>query len=276
MSKVLRAKRAFEQSSKKPVWLEANLLPLLQQKCPFRSVPCYSLHSRRKRGEERAQLILNLVDEQNGSINNFLELGCGDGMICCALQRRNKKAVGIDLKSDAFEKEHCVKEDILFGMDVSHLKFKEKSFDFVFSFWAFEHFIKPELALQEAIRVVKTGGYIYLDFGPIYTSPWGLHAYRLITFPYCQFLFPNEVLRSFANVKDWEFISSRLNKWTPQDYRTLWSRYSHKIKKCKYNEIYDRSALDLIIEYPSVFKSKISDFDNLLISNMQVLFKKVG
>ena len=75
-------------------------------------------------------------------------------------------------------------------MDAANMQFEDETFDFVFSYDAFEHFASPENVLLEAIRVVRKRGYIYLEFGPLYYSPYGEHAYRSITVPYCQFLFP--------------------------------------------------------------------------------------
>ena len=107
-------------------------------------------------------------------------------------------------------------------------------------------------------------------------SPKGLHSYRSVTVPYCQFLFQKEVLRNFTQVKGLEPIDfDQLNSWSLDDYRELWNRYSHILKKVKYYEQIDASGLDLIMEYPSCFKSKTPSFDNLIVSSIEVLFVKI-
>jgi ubiquinone/menaquinone biosynthesis C-methylase UbiE len=161
-------------------------------------------------------------------------------------------------------------------MDVEKLKFDDRSFDFVFSYNAFEHFANPELALREMMRVTKVNGYIYLNFAPLYMSPFGLHAYDFITIPYCQFLFSEELFKKFAKLHglgggDFLFV----NKWSLEDYRRLWDRYSRDLRKVKYYEHYDITYLELIITYASCFKHKTNYFENLVVSNIEVLFKKL-
>jgi len=130
--------------------------------------------------------------------------------------------------------------------------------------------------LEEAIRVVRTGGYIYLNFAPLYMSPYGLHVYRLITIPYCQFLFPKELLQQFANAKGLSAMPfPDVNGWTLEDFRKLWNQYSHILKRTMYYERLNVSHLDLIMKYPSCFKSKNKYFDNFIVSSIEVLFKKI-
>lgn len=272
----IKAKKIFERASETPIWLGRDILESLQQKYHFPPAYGYDPQSLEQRGKERAGEILSLIRKQKEKINTFLELGCWDGMVSCVLLRHGKITTAIDNRSEGFD-ERAVREGVtLLQMDAAHLQFEDESFDFVFSYDAFEHFAEPERVLQEAIRVVKTGGYIHLVFEPLYMSPMGLHAYRSITVPYCQFLFPKEMLQDFANVRGLGQIPfDQLNEWSLEDYRKLWNRYSHRLKGIKYYEIPDVSHLDLIMSYPSCFKSKTKCFDNLIISSVEVLFKKI-
>ena len=123
-------------------------------------------------------------------------------------------------------------------MDAANLEFANESFDFVFSFDAFEHFKEPESVLKEAVRVLRKGGYIYLFFGPLYMSPMGLHAYRSITVPYCQFFFPKELLEEYADTNGLDAINfSQINYWALEDYRNLWKKYSNILEIIRYHEI---------------------------------------
>jgi hypothetical protein len=69
---------------------------------------------------------------------------------------------------------------------------------------------------------------------------------------------------------------NHINGWSLEDYRKLWELYSHLLKKIKYSEVFDISHLDLIMKYPSCFKSKTKNFDNLITSGIEVLFKKIS
>lgn len=163
-------------------------------------------------------------------------------------------------------------------MNAVDLKFEDESFDFVFSHDAFEHVGSPEDVLREAMRVVRKGGYIYLDFGPIYYSPFGEHAYESIPVPYCQFLFTREMINNFAIQKGLQTIDfNHVNGWSLEKYRRLWNKYSHVISKVRYYESIDLSHLDVIRAYPSCFKSKSNYFENFIVDNIKALFiKSVG
>jgi ubiquinone/menaquinone biosynthesis C-methylase UbiE len=275
--KIIRAKRAFNRASTAPEWLGRDELESLQKQYPFIHKYRYDKQSLKLRGSERAAKIISLIRAEKANVKNLLELGCWDGMVCAALQRKGYITTAIDNRSEGFAEEAEREGVKLLQMDAAHLVFENESFDFVFSFDGFEHFAEPELVLQEATRVVKTGGNIYLDFGPLYMSPGGLHAYRSITIPYCQFLFPLELLKSFAKEKgllqnDFTYI----NKWPLEDFHNLWLRYSDSLKRIIYREKPAVKDLDLIIKYPSCFRSKTDHFESLLISSIEVLFKKIG
>jgi len=274
--KAIKAKRIFEQAPETPIWLEWDVLEELQQKHSFPPVYGYDPQSFEKRGKQRARKILNLIRTETEKIRSFLELGCNDGMVSCVLQRMHACTTAIDIRSEGFD-DRAVREGVtLLQMDATSQAFKDESFDFVFSYNAFEHFAKPKSVLEEAIRVVRTGGYIYLNFAPLYMSPYGLHVYRLITIPYCQFLFPKELLQQFANAKGLSAMPfPDVNGWTLEDFRKLWNQYSHILKRTMYYERLNVSHLDLIMKYPSCFKSKNKYFDNFIVSSIEVLFKKI-
>lgn len=296
--KTIKAKKIFEQASERPIWLGCDLLEHLQRKYPFSPPTGYDPESLQNRGKKRAEEILSLIPAKSEKINTFLELGCWDGMVSCGLQRKGKKTTAIDNRTKGFDERALSEGVALLEMDAAHLQFEDESFDFIFSYDSFEHFYEPEIVLQEAIRVVKRGGYIYLFFGPMYMSAYGLHIYNTISVPYCQFLFSKELLKNFVkakeikssqkgsyvekNVEPFPFETDNwvaenpLNGWSLEDYRRLFSKYSHRLKKIKYYEILDPRHVDLIQKYPSCFKSKTKCFDNLIVSDIEVLFKKIG
>ena len=283
-TELYQTKKIFKNAPETPVWLGWNELESLNQKYPLPPSYGYDPQSLEDRGEERAEEILSLISTKTEKTNTFLELGNWDGMVSCSLQRRGKKTTAIDNRSEGFDRRAVSEGVVLLEMDAANLEFENNSFDFVFSYDGFEHFAEPEMVLQEAIRVVKRGGYIYLSFGDLYMSPHGLHIYDTIPVPYVHYLFSKELLKDFVKAKGLKPFSfekddivayTPLNGWPIEDFRSLWDNYSHKLEKINYHESNTLSDLDLIQKYPSCFKSKTKLFDNLITSSIKVLFKKI-
>lgn len=278
--KTLKAKRIFDSAQETPAWLEIDILEYLQQKYSYTPVDSYDHNSLEQRGSKRTKEMINLTSVIGNKMNTFLELGCGDGMVSCGLKRLGKIVTAVDKSSKRFDK-RAIREGVKFiEMDTCDLQFKDDTFDVVFSYYAFEHIAKPELAFKEAIRVVKKGGYIYFVFGGLYMSPFGLHAQRVITVPYCQLLFTKEVLNKFVIKNGLGTINySEINGWSLTDFRKLFNSHNpSSIQKIKYRESLDVSHLeyvDLIMKYPTCFKSKTKYFDNFIFSGIEVLFKKL-
>ena len=268
-----RTQRIFAAATDAPPYLDVNALEMLQMKYPYRLEYGYDAHSLEERGVARAAQILRLPGARKA--DSFLELGCGDAMVSCILCRKGKKAAAIDKCDTGFDERASSEGVDLFKMDAVDLRFEDESFDFVFSYESFEHFASPEDVLREAIRVVRENGYIYLEFGPLYYSAFGEHAYRSITVPFCQFLFPRDLINDFATRKGLIPIDfAHVNGWSLESYRGLWNKYSHILKRIRYHEIVDLSHLRLIRLYPSCFRSRSSYFDNFIVSNICVLFQK--
>jgi SAM-dependent methyltransferase len=61
--------------------------------------------------------------------------------------------------------------------DARSLPFEDSSFDVVISVAAFEHFFELDLAIEEAYRVLKVGGVLLSNFGPIWSGCWGHHLW---------------------------------------------------------------------------------------------------
>lgn len=270
-----RVQRILAAAPDAPEYLDINALETLQRGYPSLPEYGYDAHALEARGLERATQILFLPGATKA--HSFLELGCWDGMVSCCLCRKGKSVTAIDNRTGGFD-ERASREGVsLLQMDAADLRFEDGSFDFVFSYDAFEHFSFPEAVLREAIRVVRIGGYVYLQFGPLYYSPFGQHAYRSITVPYCQFLFERDVINEFvARERLIPVDFAQVNGWSVERYRGLWRRYSGVLKRAGYQENLDLSHLSVIGTYPSCFKSKSDCFDNFIVSGISVLFRKTG
>lgn len=272
-------RKHLQSSKQSPIWLEEKQLELLHQKYPPLPDKLKNhVKTSVKRAKKRTEDILSLVSNNlSKELNNSLELGCGDGMVSYFLQAQGKNATAIDIYSGNFNDQAVNGNVTLLEMDAADLHFEDESFDFVFSYDGFEHFPEPELVLQNAIKVLKPGGYLYLKFEPLYMSPFGLHAWQLINIPYCHFLFSRELLQDFTGESGRTFfanVDKALNQWTVEKFRSLWRSYSMVLKTCQYYEGYNANYLDMINKYPTVFISKTKEFDNLICDSIEALFQK--
>jgi ubiquinone/menaquinone biosynthesis C-methylase UbiE len=256
----------------KPAWLTLEDLERLQPQYPFR--PGYhDPQGRLQRARARAQRILALPGADVAS--RFLEVGCRDGMTCAILKQAGREAMGIDVDDQRFDAR--LKRDgvVLRAMDAAKLALEDESVDHAFSFDAFEHFADPTSVLREMTRVVRPGGHIYLDFGPLYYSPSGEHAWRTITVPYCQFLFPKHVLNRYSDRHGLEPIRwNRVNRWPSGRYRSLWPQFSNELEMIFEHEHCNLEHLAQIRRHPGCFKHASLDFDDFLVESMMVLFRK--
>lgn len=270
------ARRAFEAAGRAPAWLGPDELHALQQAYPLEPMRYrYDAASLAARGRERAQTMLSLTRRDGRQLRSFLDLGMWDGMTCYALQEAGKWAVGIDIRVEGLDARAAAGGSAFAAMDATRLGLADGSFDFVFSFNSFEHFPDPEIVLREALRVLRPGGYLYLDFGPLWLSPRGAHQFQTISVPYVECLFTRETLSAYAAAHDIPLMGYFwMNEWPLRRYRDLWARYADRLEPMAYYEIANAEHVDLIARYPACFRSKTDHFDDLIISNIEALFRK--
>lgn len=270
------ARRIFEEAGDSPAWLGMTELDELQHAYPVEPpVYKYDLDSLEARGRERAQTMLDLIRHQPNQPYRFLDLGMWDGMTCCVLREMGKSATGIDIRVEGLDRRAIDSGAGFAAMDAGSLGFVDESFDFVFSFNSFEHFPDPEQVLREALRVLRPGGYLYLDFGPVWLSPKGAHQFQTISVPYVECLFTKETLTEYAAANNIKLMGYFwMNEWPLSRYRDLWQRYENRMERVVYHEIYNADDVDLIARHPTCFKSKTQTFDDLIISNIEALFRK--
>jgi len=264
----------FSGAGTTPAYLGLSELETLQKKYSFLPEYGYDFRSLETRGMLRAKEVLRLT--MASTATTFLELGCWDAMVSCCLQREGKQATAIDINDNGFSGQAEREGVRLLRMDAGHLQLPEGSFDCVFSYDAFEHFCDPEAVIQNALKVLKKQGHLFLSFGPLYWSPFGQHAYRTITVPYCQHLFPRSVLNEYASAKGLEPIEfGHVNGWSIIQYRNLWKKYASSLKSVRYSETLNLAHLDLIRTYPACFRSKTNYFDDVIVESITAVFEKV-
>jgi SAM-dependent methyltransferase len=270
---VLAARLAFTFSGTKPPHLPYDLIDILIHSFPPVADYDYSIEGRIKRGTERAKVIL---DSLGGVVpHNVLELGCMDAMTSAALLRHGvSSAIGLDI-NNTISPEASEAGVKFLNSPAENIPLVDSSLDLVFSFNTMEHFANPVLVLQEVQRVLRPGGYFFTDFDPLYYSARGLHAYKKINIPYCQFLFKNEDLIEYAerHQLNWAKLPY-VNKYSADQFRNLWSNMKMSFKIIYYKERVDLTSIGLICKYPFCFKKNNVPFHNFFISHMRILAKK--
>lgn len=100
-----------------------------------------------------------------------LDVGCGGGQTTYLISTQVKQVIGVDLSLAALNNRPSQPINISFQeADAVNLPFKDRSFDAVVSYATIEHLPNVSQALEEAIRVLKPGGYLIL-FAPNMISP---------------------------------------------------------------------------------------------------------
>src|SRR5271165_3963440 len=146
------------------------------------------------RGCERAIKLLGMADLRMRDLE-ALEVGCGDGMTSYALASYRNTSRFILNDTEDWRDARAMSFHFVNGNVCRTLPIDSNSFDLVMTYNAFEHVEDPRTALSELIRLCRSNGHIYIEFGPLYCSPLGLHAFSF-KMPYPQFLFSPEFVEA--------------------------------------------------------------------------------
>lgn len=274
--KLKKAMQAFAEAKTEPSFLTMDDLAALYNRYVFHSSYFYDEQSILARGKERAVAIMELSASRKG-MNDFLELGCGDGMVSGVLQELGKKCTAVDYYDGGFDERARKAGVSFFKMDAAKMDFQDESFDFIFSYNAFEHFPRPDKVFAESLRIVRPGGLIYTEFSPLFMSSYGLHAYKSIPVPYCQHLFRESDMEQFILDRKLEPVNftTHVNRWTIGSFRRLWKEHAPAMKTVLYEEMKNYNDLNLIWKYPTCFKSKTQSMDDLIVGGITALFQKI-
>lgn len=97
----------------------------------------------------------------------ILDVGCGSGWLIRYLQSRGFKAKGCDIAPEAIKVSGQVRGS------ATKLPFKTGAYDAILGISIIEHMLPQDVEqfLREAFRVLKPGGWLFLDT-PNYHTPW--------------------------------------------------------------------------------------------------------
>lgn len=205
-----------------------------------------------------------------------LDMGCGaSGKSLYYVSVGAEQVVGVDVvphyktEAEAFARELGYEDRFTFLLgDALNLTLPENSFDVVIMNDFMEHIYDPEAALREALRVLKPGGRIFVNFPP-YFHPTGAHMSDVIGIPWVHMLFPEKTLIAaykdlvrglpdeqdrlslrFSTDENGREYISYLNKMTIRKFHSIVKRMNLKLHW--YREIPLRSYFSLFARIPVV------------------------
>jgi SAM-dependent methyltransferase len=272
-AKVSAARLAFSMTARKAEPLPIDLLESMAASYPEPPKIRYDpegLVLRAKANVHEMEAWLDL-----SRIRSSLELGCMDGMVSAALAEKGIKCFALDISRGAFDQRGREAGVTFVQGDATRLPFASGAFGLIFSFASYEHFGHPWAVLQEAARILSPGGWLYLQFGPIATAPYGLHAYRSITVPYVHILFDLPQVIEFARLRgrqnNWPYI----NNVPLREYRRMFNEAKRDFKVARYQEHPSAGVgAELIFRYPGVFRRVSDSIADFLVSGIAVLLER--
>jgi ubiquinone/menaquinone biosynthesis C-methylase UbiE len=170
--------------------------------------------------ERRMDLVKRYVPLDNKLI---LDAGCGVGLYVNQFARISDQVYGIDIENNRLEQARVSSRKLCIAR-AEALPFVDRSFDVVFSHEVLEHVDNDRMAVAEAVRVTRDGGYIVI-FVPNRLFPFETHgcyfrgAYRFGNIPLINYL-PDVLRRRFC---------PHVRAYTRNGLRQLWANQPVKV-----------------------------------------------
>ena len=239
----------------------------------------YDYNSFWQRGLKRSADIIKKIDQYSDlTPNRSMELGCGDGLTSLILLSYGYEAHLTDI--DDWRNKRAKSLPFYKQKIEDGIRIDDNYFDLIFSYNAFEHFESPEKVLIEIIRLLSKGGIGIFEFGPLYNSPWGLHAYRTIYPPYSQFLFSEELINTVISQNGNVDLGKKmdnlqpLNKFSFKQFKDLFHS-NNDIELLEFEAIgKSQEGLPLVVKYPLLFSSLDINYEELVNSTLFIVIKK--
>lgn len=276
------AEAAFNSSPRDPAWLPQSMIGEIEAEYrsdgpgSFGSNPYgYSDEVVLRRAKRRARFLRRIIGADYSNCNRFIEAGAADSMVAWALMKSGKEVMATDVQDDTLDK-RAVMDKVPFAlMSASDLKVPDGSYDVLYSFASLEHYDDPTRAMAEAARVVRPGGYVYLNFGPQYQAVDGMHLGTRLQVPFASVLFTRSDIDAYMEESGREPLNHEYcNGWTLDEYRTLFKSIKSQFETIIYLEHYDLTALDMISRFPSCFRAKSENMDSFLVSVIDILLRR--
>ncbi|WP_169314975.1 class I SAM-dependent methyltransferase [Rubinisphaera brasiliensis] len=114
-------------------------------------------------------VVRNVAQILAAAPQDILDIGCGTGAFGTLLTE-SQNYTGIDLKITPTPIPFKCQARLLEHDACNALPFAAESFDTIVSFWCMEHLPAPQNTLNECVRVLKPGGWLFFVF-PNYDNP---------------------------------------------------------------------------------------------------------
>lgn len=236
----------------------------------------YDSYSTWARGCERAVKLLGIADLSTRDLKVF-EVGCGDGMTSHAIASYGQRAKVVLNDMEDWRDERAMSLPFVKGNVCRGLPIDSDSFDLEITYNTFEHIENPAAAFAELVRLCRRGGYIHIDFNPLYCSPVGLHAFSFMM-PYPQFLFSPQLIESKVRElgvrdlgKEWRSLQPT-NKWRIAQFRELWHNSTCQVVSLV--EAREERHLGVVAQFPKAFCGRGLTVEDLVMQGVAVLLRK--
>ena len=150
-----------------------------------------------------------------------MDYGCATGTASLALLRNGMKAVSVDASAKMLKQvenkaslEGLKAETVM--CDVEQMPFENKSFDGIMCLGVLHHLPNIPKAIEEQIRVLKTGGMLFIS-EPLRDKPW-------ISYPYYSLL---EVIKFLVRIIKREKVSTPERTLTDSDIKDIKTIFDH-------------------------------------------------
>ncbi len=146
--------------------------------------------------------------------SEVLEFGCGDGAAALGIVNRfhPRKFVGIELVPDfvvGLEEARQLGIEVPEDLDLRLIKPGEmarpgETFDFIYSWSVMEHVSQPLIpsVLRSFHEILKPGGHLFIQIGPLFYSAYGHHLRSIIPEPWVHLTTQQDLLRTRVMEKE--------------------------------------------------------------------------
>jgi SAM-dependent methyltransferase len=168
------------------------------------------------------------LDELGRTDVDVLDFGCGWGGETIWLAERVRRVTGVDIDASHLDQARTAQKayrstNCRFELGTTDIA--SASVDAVFSTDTFEHVQDLPGTFAELFRVLKPGGHLIAQWGPLFHSPYGYHLSWATRVPYAHLLCGLDAILAVRNARAPEPFHARtwtemgLNRRTYRDYR---------------------------------------------------------
>ncbi|NFR88446.1 methyltransferase domain-containing protein, partial [Clostridium botulinum] len=166
--------------------------------------------------------IIELIQEDNDSPINVLEVGCACGATLLGIKNKfkNSNIYGIELDNNAAKIAKCfadVRDD---NIEISKLTYEEEYFDYIIFADVLEHLYDPQTVLENIKKYLKNDGYIlasipnvmhYSVIKDLLKGNWTYENAGILDKTHIRFFTKNEIIKMFNNIGYTNISMSNVN-----------------------------------------------------------------